>query len=122
MKIILQIGIVFCVCLVGEAISRMLPFHFPASITGMVLLFLLLCGSIIKTEHIQKKGDFLLKNMAFFFIPAGVALMDNYEMMEHSAWQIIVICVISTLLTFTATAYTIIGVVALQSRISGRGK
>ena len=45
MRIIAQIGIVLLVCLLGEAIAAVLPFPFPASVIGMVLLFLLLaCG------------------------------------------------------------------------------
>ena len=38
MRILAQIGIVLFVCLVGEAIAAVLPFPFPASVIGMILL------------------------------------------------------------------------------------
>ena len=74
-KLLVQIGIVFGICLVGEGIAAVLPFAFPASVLSMLLLFVLLLCGVLKVEHIREKGDFLLKNMAFFFIPSGVALL-----------------------------------------------
>ena len=68
MKVILQIGVVFGVCLIGEAAACFLPFPFPASVLSMILLFLLLCLKVLKIDHIRQKADFLLQNMAFFFI------------------------------------------------------
>ena len=38
MKIICQIGVVFAVCWVSQLIEAALPFPFPASVIGMVLL------------------------------------------------------------------------------------
>ncbi|MFQ9846524.1 MAG: CidA/LrgA family protein [[Clostridium] leptum] len=71
MKVILQIGVVFGVCLIGEAAACFLPFPFPASVLSMILLFLLLCLKVLKIDHIRQKADFLLQNMAFFFIPGS---------------------------------------------------
>ena len=42
MKLLIQIGIVFGVCWVGEIIASMLPFTFPSSVISMILLLLLL--------------------------------------------------------------------------------
>ena len=70
-KLLVQIGIVFGICLVGEGIAAVLPFAFPASVLSMLLLFVLLLCGVLKVEHIREKGDFLLKNMAFFFIPVS---------------------------------------------------
>ena len=42
MNILLQLAIVFGVCLISEVISAMLPFALPASIIGMLLLLLML--------------------------------------------------------------------------------
>ncbi len=71
MKVILQIGVVFGVCLIGEAAACFLPFPFPASVLSMILLFLLLCLKVLKIDHIRQKADFLLQNMAFFLYPGG---------------------------------------------------
>ena len=41
MDIILQIGVVFAVCLAGELVSALLPFTFPASVIAMLPTLLL---------------------------------------------------------------------------------
>ena len=64
MKILTQLAIVFGICLVGECISAILPFAFPSSVIGMILLFLLMLVKIIKERHIKDVSQFLLKNMA----------------------------------------------------------
>lgn len=116
MKILRQIGIVFGICLIGEAIAKLLPIPFPGSVMSMALVFVLLLSGLLKPKHIQEKSQFLLKNMAFFFIPAGVGLMDHFEVIKESIMQILIICGVSTVITFAATAYTIRAVIALQNR------
>ena len=81
MKIILQIGLVLGICLLGEGVSLLLPIPFPGSVLAMIFLFILLLSGLLRPEHIKEKSDFLLKNMAFFFIPAGVGIMEYADEM-----------------------------------------
>ncbi len=105
-KLLVQIGIVFGICLVGEGIAAVLPFTFPASVLSMLLFVLLLCG-VLKVEHIREKGDFLLKNMAFFFIPSGVALLEQVDFLKGKIMILLLICLITMVLTFAATTFTV---------------
>ena len=116
MKIIKQIGIIFTVCWVSLVIEKILPFAFPASVIGMILLLICLMAGILKMEHIQEKADFLLENMAFFFIPAGVSIINYFDVLKNSVIQIIVICVVSTVVTFAVTAYTVTFTIRLMNR------
>ena len=43
MKIVTQVGIIFSICWISQIIEKLLPFSFPASVIGMILLFILLC-------------------------------------------------------------------------------
>ena len=104
MKIIRQIGIIFTVCWLSLVIEKLLPFTFPASVIGMILLFLCLFTGVLKIEHIQEKADFLLGNMAFFFVPAGVSIMNYFDVLKHSIVQLVFVCIISTIITFAVTA------------------
>ena len=106
-KLLVQIGIVFGICLIGELISKLLPFVFPSSVIGMILLFLVLLCRLLKVEHIQEKGDFLLKNMAFFFIPSGVALIEQVDVLKAKLVPLLLVCLITTVLTFFVSAMTI---------------
>ena len=58
MKIIRQIGIIFTVCWLSILVEKALPFSFPASVIGMLLLFICLLTGILKIEHIQEEGGF----------------------------------------------------------------
>ena len=122
MKIVTQVGIIFSICWISQIIEKLLPFSFPASVIGMILLFILLCVHILKVDHIREKSDFLLENMAFFFIPAGVSIINYFDVLKN--WvQLIVICVVSTVVTFAVTAYSMkLALYLMQKKKSGRAK
>ena len=107
MKIIRQIGIIFTVCWLSQVIAEFLPFDFPASVIGMIFLFICLVTGLLKIEHIQEKSDFLLGNMAFFFVPAGVSIMNYFDILKSSAVQLLIICIVSTVITLAVTAYSV---------------
>lgn len=116
MGIIIQIGIFFVICLVGEFLSSLLPVPIPGSILAMVLLFLLLVTKVLKPKHIAEKSDFLLGNMAFFFIPAGVGILEQASLLWENIIPLAVICVVSTMVTFAAASGTVRLVLRLQNR------
>lgn len=122
MKIIRQIGIIFTVCWLSLVIEKLLPFAFPASVIGMILLLVCLVTGILKISHIQEKADFLLGNMAFFFVPAGVSIINYFDVLKSAAVQLIIICVISTVITFAVTAWSVNLVIRLQQRRKRRNK
>lgn len=115
-KVLLQIGVIFAICIVCEGITAFLPFAFPASVLSMVVLFLCFLFRFIKPEQIQEASDFLLQNMAFFFIPAGVGILSVAQMIQGVLVQLLLICIVSTVLTFFATAYTVNLVMQIQAR------
>ena len=72
----------------------------------MIVLFLIFLSGAAKTESLKETNDFLMENMALFFIPAGVGIVQYYDIMKNAVWQIVVICIVSTFVTFAVTAYT----------------
>ena len=107
MKIIKQIGIVMGLCWISLVIEKLLQFAFPASVIGMILLLICLFTGILKLEHIREKSDFLLSNMAFFFIPAGVSMINYLDILMENLVPILVISIVSTFVTFIAAALSI---------------
>lgn len=107
MKIIKQTGIIFTICWLSIIIQQILPLPIPASVIGLILLLFCLLTGFLKVSHIQEKSDFLLSNMAFFFIPAGVGMMNYFDILKKNWFSLLVICVLSTLITFAATVYSI---------------
>lgn len=107
MKIMTQMAIICFICLLGEAISLILPFPFPSSIIAMILVFLFLLWSPLKVYHIKKQTDFLLDNMAFFFLPPAVSIIENLHYMEGKITILLFICLVSVFTTFAVTAWTV---------------
>ncbi len=116
MKIIKQVGIIMGICWLSQIIEHYLPFSFPASVIGMILLLVCLLTGILKLEHIQEKSDFLLSNMSFFFLPASVSMINYFDILKSNLVPIIVISVVTTVLTFAATAYSIRLTIAFMNR------
>lgn len=112
----------FCVCWISLVIEHYLPFSFPASVIGMVLLLICLLTGFLKIEHVQEKADFLLSNMAFFFVPAGVSIINYFDELKSTAVQLIIICIISTVVTFAVTAYSVMLTVRLMKKWKDRRK
>ena len=116
MKILCQIAIIFSVCWISTIIESILPFAFPSSVISMILLFLLLLFKVVKVHHIREKSDFLLGNMAFFFIPAGVSVINYFDVLSENLIPLLVICLVSTILTFAVTAYAVKLTIFLMNR------
>ena len=99
-----QLSIIIFFYALGEGISYLLPFSFPGSIIGMILLFISLSVKLVKVSDIKIASDFFLKYMALFFIPAGVSVMSSFHLIEEHLVSISLVLVISTvfMLSFIA--------------------
>lgn len=107
MKIFKEILIIFSISMVGEFISGILPFSFPSSIIALGLMLIVLCLRVVKEEDISTTGDFLLSNMAFFFIPASVKILELFELLKSVWVQIVLISLSTTIITFFVTGWAV---------------
>ena len=107
MPVIAQICVVFAVCLAAEGISAALPFPFPASVIAMVLLLVLLCTKVLKPSHLKEKSNFLMDNMAMFFIPACVSVLKYTDVLFSNFWAIVLISLMTTPLVFFVTGHVV---------------
>ena len=118
MKILIQLGVVLGIYWVAEGIEAILPFPFPASVISLLLVLLLLGLRVLKEEQIQQKADFLLGNLGFFFLPVISSLINYVEIIWENAAAFITICIVSTVVTYLATA----GAVRLTCRLMEKRK
>ena len=57
------------------------------------------------------------------FVPAGVSIINYFDVLKSSIIPLIVICVVSTVITFAATAYSVtLTVRLLEKRKGGKKK
>ncbi|MGL5379296.1 CidA/LrgA family protein [Clostridium sp.] len=103
MKLFRQSIIILGVYIIGELISKGFNLPIPGNILGMLLLFTLLCTNVINVEKVEMVGNFFLDHLAFFFIPAGVALLNSFDMIKSSFIQIVIICLITTVIVIAVT-------------------
>lgn len=102
-----EIAIIFGICLVSEGISTLLPIPFPASVISLlILLALLLCGAV-KDRHIRRTCGFFTSNMAFFFIPPCVGILEHVSTLSAVLVPFLFISVITTPLVYLVTAWVI---------------
>ena len=118
MKTLLQIALVFGVYWVSQCIEAMLPFAFPASVISLILLLALLLAGVVKVDHVREKSDFLLGNLGFFFVPVSVGIMNYIQLIRENAAAFLTVCVVSTVLTYGATA----GAVRLTQKLLEKRK
>lgn len=103
MKYIKQLMIIMLFSFFGEIINFVLPLSIPASIYGMILLFIALCTKIIKLEQVEDVGEYLLSIMLIFFVPAAVGIMNTFFEYQNSMLKIILIVIISTIVVISVT-------------------
>lgn len=84
MKYINQFLIILLISFLGEILKCLLPLPIPASIYGMIILFLGLMTKVIKLESVKETGKFLIEIMPIMFIPAGVGLMTTWGFYSQS--------------------------------------
>lgn len=107
MSIVLQLFVVFFVYLASEGIAALLPFTFPASVMGMVILLVLLLTKVLKPAQLKESSDFLLGNMLLFFIPTCVSVITYADVLFRNFWSIVLISVLTTPLVFFVTGQVV---------------
>lgn len=120
MNILKQLCTIFILCLFGELISALLPFAFPASVISLILIFLLLFFKAVKPEKIADVSDYLLSTMALFFVPAGVAIIEKFDLIKSSLLPLCVITIVTTILTFAVTGCTVKFLIRQMKKMEGK--
>ncbi len=96
MEILKQFGMILSISFWGEVFHILLPLPVPASIYGIVILFLCLELKLLPVPAVKKASSFLLQIMPVMFIPAAVGLMDSWGAVKSSVLPYLAITALST--------------------------
>lgn len=107
MKTFRELILIFGFYYAGELISKGLSLPLPGSLIGMILLFVALQTHILRLDMVEDSAEFLLRHLPFFFIPAGVSLMSSFFHIQSIWLQILLVCMITTILTMGLSGYSI---------------
>ncbi|WP_290394876.1 CidA/LrgA family protein [uncultured Muribaculum sp.] len=102
---ILQCAVLFAFLAIGEFIVWATGVPVPSSIIGMLLLTAALKLRIVRLMWVDRVSDFLVKNLGFFFVPAGVGLINCLGLIKAQWLPIIGASIVSTFLIIAVTGW-----------------
>ena len=90
MKYVFQAGRILFFCLIGEALSALLPLPIPSSIYGLVLLLAALLTGAVKIDQIKETASFLIGIMPILFVPAAAGVKDLFPQIRAMILPILI--------------------------------
>ncbi|MBR4290732.1 MAG: CidA/LrgA family protein [Oscillospiraceae bacterium] len=100
MKYLKQISLILLFSFVGELCRFLIPLNIPASIYGILLLFLALSLKLIRVEAVRETGGFLTSMLPVLFVAPAVRLMDYWPDVRPVLIPFVLISLVVTLLVF----------------------
>lgn len=113
-----QFGIILGISFLGEVLHHLLPLPVPASIYGIVLMFLALMTKTVRIADVEETSRFLVDIMPILFLPAAVGLLDSWPALQPVLLPVAVITVVSTVVVMATAGLVTQGVI----RRGGKGK
>ena len=121
MKVIYQFGIILGVSFIGEILNQTIPLPIPASIYGLILMFVLLETRLVRFETIEASGVFLKNSLVVTLIPSAVGVMAAWDILGPILLPAVLILVSTNLLVFAAAGHTAQAIVRLSRRGKAKG-
>ena len=79
----------------GEALARLLHLPYPGPVIGMVLLLLALRWPAVQLR-VRAVADFLLAHLSLLFVPVGVGVITQLNVLASYGLRLVVVLVVST--------------------------
>ena len=106
MRYVIQLFIIICFSFAGELLHSVLPLPIPASIYGIILLFLALELKLLKVKQIREVSTTLIISMPVMFVPPAVGLVSSWENIRENWAEYIFITFASTFVVMAAAGWT----------------
>jgi len=114
-RILRQVGLIILICVICEGFSAILPFPFPGSVLSMLVMLILFCTKVVKTEQIKETSEFLLGHMMLVFLPTFVSIINYFDVLKAVWVQFALIILVSTVVTFFVAGTMVTLVTKLQA-------
>lgn len=106
MRYVIQLFIIICFSFAGELLHSVLPFPIPASIYGIILLFLALELKLLKVKQIREVSTTLIISMPVMFVPPAVGLVSSWENIKDNWAEYLLITFASTFVVMAIAGWT----------------
>lgn len=104
------LGLLLGCQLMGEMTVRGFGLPVPGPVLGLALLVVILGVMPTLAEQLRATTTIILANLSFLFVPAGVGVIGNFEVLSDDGIALLVILILSTVLSMLAAVGTFIGV------------
>ncbi len=101
MKYIKQFTLILTISFIGELLKEIVPFPIPASIYGMVLLFLCLETGIIRLPSVEETAKYLIE----------IRLLESWGILYPILAKTAIIIIISTIIVMAVSGKVTQGVI-----------
>ncbi len=105
MRFVKQFAILVITCFIGEILHEVIPLPVPASIYGLVLMFVALQTKIMPLSAVEEISDGLLGIMPLLFIPSTVGLILAWDILKVWWLQFMIIGILGTMVVFFVTGH-----------------
>lgn len=105
MKYVIQFLIIIAFSFAGEVLHKVLPLPVPASIYGIILLFVALETKLVRVQQIKEVSSWLIAVMPLMFVPAAVGLIPAWPNVSRYLLQYAVMTVVSTFVVMAAAGW-----------------
>ncbi|KIZ48006.1 MULTISPECIES: CidA/LrgA family protein [Rhodopseudomonas] len=122
---IASLGLILLCQLAGEAIARGFALPLPSAVIGLLLLLLLLLArdwsellarGPLRDGGLETTARGLLAHMSLLFVPAGVGVIQQYDLLAAHGVAIVAVLIGSVLVTLMVTVATFMLAVRLMAR------
>lgn len=103
----MQLFFLLIICELGTYLSKLMHLSIPGSVIGMLILLILLQTKILKVEWIDLTSGFLVKHLAFFFIPISVSLMTMGWLFLKYGLPLAITLAFSLIIGFIVSAWVV---------------
>ena len=116
MKYLRKLLIILIFSFIGEVLHSLIPIQVPASIYGLVLLFIALLTGIIQLPQVKEAAKYLIEIMPLMFIPAGVGLLESWGDLKSILIPVLILLVASTILVMGVSGKVTQGIIQRSKR------
>lgn len=122
-NILVQMFIFTAILMFSFLVETLLKPYFPlpASMVGLVLLFLLLEFKIVKVNQVNQMGMFFISIIGFLFVPSGISLAKDLSQFQSKGLQLMIVIIISTIIMLLSIAYTAKFFIFLKKKFTKEG-
>lgn len=89
----------------GHLVHALLP-SLPASLYGMIIFAALLHFNIVQAAKVSNTINWLLRNIGVCFVPAGVGIVEHFELIKQYGVVLVLIIFLTTFFLLSLVGVT----------------